>query len=440
MSSLYCFTDISELTKAPKGALPVQLYDLEVKHQLDNVAWIGSAIRSGVAGLGVRTGIVPFDFLTIALAVCAADTFVERDLSGDGWTRVINLSIPLASPAIWKPVKGKLEQTLSFLSGDQWSLSFRSGGDKPPEPLVSRKGRNLSDLVGLDSVCLFSGGLDSTAGVIDLLASGKKPLLVSHGYTGDRKYQKQVFKLLRHHYPRSDHFSLNADPHRKPKSTEVSMRTRSLTFLAFSVIALDALNRANNSKLSEIVVPENGFISLNVPLTLRRIGSLSTRTTHPFFLSQMEEILAKVGFDVQFKNPFGFHTKGELLIKSRAPSILKKCITNTVSCSHWKRKHKQCGICVPCIVRRAAIHNSDFKEPGTNYLYPRLKSVAEDPKKRDDIRALSAAIARSKDKNRLPIWLNHSGPIPPQTRERYLNVFRRGLGEIEKFLKNEGWK
>ncbi|MCB1167647.1 MAG: hypothetical protein KDK33_15925, partial [Leptospiraceae bacterium] len=75
-----------------------------------------------------------------------------------------------------------------------------------------------------------------------------------------------------------------------------------------------------------------------------------------------------------------------------------------------------------------------------NYLYPRLKSVAEDPKKRDDIRALSAAIARSKDKNRLPIWLNHSGPIPPQTRERYLNVFRRGLGEIEKFLKNEGWK
>lgn len=33
--------------------------------------------------------------------------------------------------------------------------------------------------------------------------------------------------------------------------------------------------------INELLVPENGLIALNVPLDETRVGSFSTRTTHP---------------------------------------------------------------------------------------------------------------------------------------------------------------
>lgn len=35
----------------------------------------------------------------------------------------------------------------------------------------------------------------------------------------------------------------------------------------------------------DLFVPENGFISINPPLTSRRLGSHSTHTTHPQFIA-----------------------------------------------------------------------------------------------------------------------------------------------------------
>lgn len=40
---------------------------------------------------------------------------------------------------------------------------------------------------------------------------------------------------------------------------------------------------------------ENGFIGLNIPLTGGRKGTCSTRTTHPHFLRQFNDILETVG-------------------------------------------------------------------------------------------------------------------------------------------------
>ena len=41
----------------------------------------------------------------------------------------------------------------------------------------------------------------------------------------------------------------------------------------------------------EIIVPENGYISLNIPLTYSRIGSSSTRTTHPYYFELLNQLL-----------------------------------------------------------------------------------------------------------------------------------------------------
>ena len=42
----------------------------------------------------------------------------------------------------------------------------------------------------VDSVCLFSGGLDSFVGAIDLLANGAKPIFVSHYWDASTSSQK----------------------------------------------------------------------------------------------------------------------------------------------------------------------------------------------------------------------------------------------------------
>ena len=49
----------------------------------------------------------------------------------------------------------------------------------------------------------------------------------------------------------------------------------------------------------DIYVPENGFISINTPLTRRRIGSLSTRTTHPYFINSLQLIFNKLNTNSQ---------------------------------------------------------------------------------------------------------------------------------------------
>ena len=58
---------------------------------------------------------------------------------------------------------------------------------------------------------------------------------------------------------------------------ETSTRGRSLAFYAFAVLAASRVPGQN----VEIFVPENGFICINPPLVPGRMGSLSTKTTHP---------------------------------------------------------------------------------------------------------------------------------------------------------------
>jgi hypothetical protein len=77
-------------------------------------------------------GAASWDFLTLALAVNAADHGVERNLSADGWTRTIELEVVLYDPAPYERLTADLEQTLRFLTGDFWTLSFVDGGYPPP--------------------------------------------------------------------------------------------------------------------------------------------------------------------------------------------------------------------------------------------------------------------------------------------------------------------
>jgi 7-cyano-7-deazaguanine synthase in queuosine biosynthesis len=122
-------------------------------------------------------------------------------------------------------------------------------------------------------VCLFSGGLDSLCGAIDLLAQGAQVCLVSHYEAGQAPdTQVQLARALAAHYGRNRILvrrlflrptpSSGLQERPLPTDREPSTRSRSLLFIGAGVAAAAAFG---DQVL--LVVPENGFIGINVPLT-----------------------------------------------------------------------------------------------------------------------------------------------------------------------------
>ena len=136
-----------------------------------------------------------------------------------------------------------------------------------------------------------------------------------------------------------------------------------------------AIAQTNGQENVKLFVPENGFISLNAPLTPRRIGSLSTRTTHPYFFELMQSIFDSVGIRTSIVNPYQFKTKGEMLIECKNQGLLRDIVSHTVSCSKWKREKQQCGKCVPCIIRRASLLAASIPAFLTNSAIAKLQTI-----------------------------------------------------------------
>ena len=184
----------------------------------------------------------------------------------------------------------------------------------------------------------------------------------------------------------------------------------------------------------DLLIPENGFISLNVPLTPLRIGSLSTRTTHPFFLRQLQTILDAAGFHVRLSNPYQFKTKGEMLVECLDQLLLSELAFQSTSCGRFSRfNYEHCGRCVPCLVRRAAfLHWGNGDD--TSYRYEDLSIPSSEYRDFDDVRSAAIATLRV-EQSGVDAWagdaLNHVhlGDTTP-----YADLAGRGISELREFL------
>ena len=401
---------------------------------------IARAYIEEISRLGSPVPQVALDFLTLCLGVVAADTFVRREDAADGWSREFELDVALGAPEPWLPLVSTLEHALAFLSGDSWRVSLTGGGQVAPAPHRRRGHHRVFDLQSRDCACLFSGGLDSTIGAIDLIANGRAPLLVSSAGRLDKQAQSAVMPHVGAPPPR---LALNPAP-ATPRgfARDVSMRTRSLGFIGLGVVAASAIAAAVGAPSVDLAIPENGPISLNAPLTPRRIGSLSTRTTHPFLLLSLQALLDAVGAPVRLGNPYQFATKGEMVANCQDPAALARAADSTISCGKLQRTAVQCGKCVPCIFRRAALHRAGLADsPRRGYRYPDLRQALADAGGRDDVLALMVACSASR---RIPLRraVMLGGPLPPDetTRDRLVDVSRRGLEEVASFLRSQGLK
>lgn len=398
-------------------------------------AAIGWGVYNQLSRLNAPIDPIAFDLVSLSMAITAADTFSSREEAPDGWARPISLRVALADPVRWRPAIPMLQRALRFLSGDEWELQFEPGGESPPA--FRLRVQNPVSVVGCDCASLFSGGLDSLIGAHNLIAQGRRPILVSHAYTGDASRQDEMMGHLVGHASR---FGAQANPTaRLGRLNDVQMRTRSFNFLALGV--LSALATPGPTGRRTFFVPENGLIAINPPLTNRRIGALSTRTTHPHYLDLFQQVLNTVGLDVELQNPYANLTKGEMIQGCLDQPRLRAMAFRSVSCGKWKRKRQQCGRCVPCLIRRASFHAAGWKD-STDYsprgedLYAHLHAADPAP---DDLMAMLQAV-HGLDSVDISRWVAKTGPLPlpPVEKAARVAVVDRGMREVKSFLRSAG--
>lgn len=360
-----------------------------------------------------------WDFLSIALSVITADLAGRRSESADNWTREFDLVIAVADPVFWRTQAKALEAALKFLSTDRWRLTFEEGGFQPPPPREPVRPAE-------DCVVLLSGGLDSLIGAIDLTAAGRKVLAVSNIVRGDGDNQGSFAAAigggLRHVA-----LNHNATP---PWDKEPSQRARSLIFIAFGVLAATALKAYHDGGEIPFYVCENGFMAINPPLTGARLGSLSTRTTHPEFLNRIREILVAADLRVRIVTPYEHKTKGEMLKDCRDQALLKALAAQSVSCGRYRVfNYKHCGRCVPCQVRRAAFLAWGESDT-TFYKFAQLGKDDAEHANFDDVRSVSMAVAEVATEG-LDAWLGSALSYPKMGDTAPLrDLVDRGLKEL----------
>lgn len=389
---------------------------------------IGATVRNNIRHCKIQPSSRAWDLLSIALSVIAADTAVPRDSSPDGWTRQLDLHVAVSDPVFWSAQRGLLEKQLRFLTTDIWNVTFLEGGIEFVSHLLPVRPIQ-------DCVVLLSGGLDSLIGTIDLVnAYGKNPYAVSQISQGDKKTQSFFASKIGDGLA---HLQLNHSV-KCPGVRERSQRARSIIFLAYGVLVATALARYHEGEDVTLYICENGFISINPPLTGARLGSLSTRTTHPVFLGLFQKFLDTVGLRVKLETPYQFLTKGEMLKDCADQAFLREYAHISTSCGRYARNgYKHCGRCVPCLIRRAAFYASGITDR-TSYVYSALSRDDKNHARFDDVRSAAMAVAAAKI-NGFPEWARRAlsatqlDDVTP-----FRDVVHRGLEELDAFLSTMG--
>lgn len=410
-----CFDTDHHIVKT-EGVLPVRLFESSPS---DDWASIGLMVakRIRIERLDVPEHVR--DFLRIGLAVVAADHGVWRSVAQDGWTRQIHLEVPVENTDVWNEQKPFLERMLKFLTGDIWNLTFKIAAFK------LEHGKKKSNYLKGNTVALLSGGADSLVGALDLASTNQTWTAISQS-SSDTSTQTEFAAAAQ----ASRHLQWTHGVH-IPYQDEGSQRARSIGFFVFALVAATGTEAYRDGSVVDLHASENGLISLNPALTPTRIGSASTRTTHPCFIGQLQGLLDRLSIRVKLKNDYQLLTKGEMYSACKNPKLFENLVGKSMSCGKGGRINMHCGRCVPCIIRRAAFHRSGIKD-ATNYRFSTHESQFRNS---DDVKCAYIGSANHNDRK----WVENA-VLPGlfechvENRKSLVDVAQRGLEEVHKFL------
>lgn len=377
------------------------------------------------------------DLVRIAASVYGADRSVKRAVGKVNWTsRELGLVVPVHDPEAWGGVRADLQELLGFLSGDRWELSFR-GDDGSASDVVA------NPYPGAKRVVLLSGGADSAVGAFLARSQPEEHVLVSHvGASSVAHIQSDVAQQIRNLAPtgsgqhhRQLYFTRTLrQPGGLKLPGELSTRTRSLLFLALG-LALASMNGV------PLWIPENGFASLNPPMGADQLGSLSTRTTHPWFLAELSRLATAAGAQAEIENPFAAQTKGEMfrfvaddLSDDNAASDF---LSSTNSCAYTNKRfdgmspRTHCGVCFGCLMRRASFAAAGLEDKSLYVVdAPPSADVAARLEKASILPSIEGFLTRGLGVGDIAAMRLPSGYLPSAARV----LCRRGMSELEALL------
>lgn len=331
------------------------------------IAGPGEAFDSSVDGWLTQFGPVAeaaIDLSRVCMAAFLADQRFGRDST---WARELEVAVEVQDSVRMEAIRDELEVLLFWLTGDDWRLSFLTRKRKRPKS---------SDVAPAENVALLSGGLDSACGAA---LSGEDVLYIGHW---DNKAvghaQKATAAALESLFGGPPRYVRIAARIEAAQRREATTRSRSLLFMALAVAAATGVGAAT------VLVPENGFTSLNPPLGANRGGAYTTRSTHPTTFVYLAHILAALDLDVNVINPHFALTKGEILsevARQRGVDAVEGLVRGSLSCAkllghRFKGGNPNigCGTCIACMTRRGAVRSALGHDP-TEYLYERLYSA-----------------------------------------------------------------
>jgi hypothetical protein len=179
------------------------------------------------------------DLLEIATYVMAGDRKVSRGrldaVEYHAWPRNLHFRIRVRDPAFWncRDVQSAITGATQFMSGEaSVTFTFLPGHKTPPTSLFDRPEFRIDSKNLPRAIALFSGGLDSLAGALDLLQTANHAVLVSHeSQTGTRRTQQALHHALASRFPgQVSHYKFESHLKGVERAPEETQRTRAFLY------------------------------------------------------------------------------------------------------------------------------------------------------------------------------------------------------------------
>lgn len=297
------------------------------------------------------------DLIEIAATVFAVDQMVTRPRkqpdTGASWAREVRLEIPVRLPDAWNAHAGDVSELLAWLTDDSWELAFSQRSGRPGS-LDAHRGFLFATIPYGAAPVLFSGGLDSAAGLAAWLAKADAVAVSVDTNNWMQHVQQAVLRELNavsaHRcVPLRYRVGVRGQNH----AAESTQRSRGLLFLAVGIATAWTLGH------DRLQVFENGIGAINLPYTLSQFGSQAARAVHPRTLRMAQGLASAIG-----DRPFRIDAPGMTLTKAQlirsAPAAADSALRGSVSCdtgfSARVPEHAPCGACTSCLLRRQSLH------------------------------------------------------------------------------------
>ena len=321
------------------------------------------------------------DLLQIGAYVFCGDRMAnrgERDsLNNNAWARSFEFHIPVMDIEFWNQERTKqaLNEALSFMTGDRnFKFVFTATDKNPAEKankqfsLFSTAHSELSSAENTD-IMLFSGGLDSLAGVVQRLNEYPERSLCVVSHKSNKSVTHTQDALLgninERYGNRVKKYGFECCNHNGLKSKDETQRTR---MFLFSAIAFSLCNYYGKHSF---YVYENGITSMNLPKQADVINARASRTTHPKTLGLLRKFYKLLDPSFEIIAPYYNQTKAEIMgVFIRFNE--KHLIASSVSCSSSRTKPGQvphCGCCSQCIDRKFSLYAAGLDEFDAPYAH-----------------------------------------------------------------------